>query len=1125
MIMLQAGPAPAQMQGLHGDQNFCYDGLYSGNQIKVSFYNDGMIGTRLNNPEDFGGEWPINSGHVYINQIIVFVGAEVKDANGEFKHIVSEGNGIVTGDPNQTWGQASGDAGPNGDWWTWCPLPGFANDERKRIAMSQWPWSWPAEWPDKFEDMVDPGWPDQWNGYFGKDVLNADQESYYVMDDYNNREFSFYPDSTDPERRGLGLRGTVRGFQWSNVLVEDILFGLYDIKNIGTTSHDKMNFGIMSGPIMGNAVSGGGDGDDDGGEYDLAEELGYHLDKDDVGAGGWSPVGFHGLAFFESPGNPYDGIDNDGDAVTGSGRIIDEAMFAPRIVGVNEPVVVIDYLTFDRRIVPMPAEGISITYQEKTYSFLPGRELAEIENNLIDDNLNGIIDENNGSVFGEGKDAVQRYLYLGLKYRDWMTGEGSDNILIDEKRDDGIDNDGDWDVKFDDVGMDGVPNTGDPGENDGRATSGRGTDLPGEPHIDKTDIDESDMIGLTAFNIYTPWTIYPLSADETLWEAIQPGYLNARGQFGDTDILLGSGYFPLKPGQIERFSIGILFGIDKEDLIKNKGYAKKTYDENYNFAKAPYVPAVTAVPGDNRVTLYWDDTAEKSVDPISGMDFEGYRIYRSTDPAFSDMRPITDMYGSVSYRKPLAQFDLVNEYKGSAAVPVNGIHFDLGNNTGLQHIWTDSTAVNGFDYYYAVTSYDHGDPNLGIAPTECSKYISITKDGKIDKGKNVAIVRPEAPSAGYAAAEASGGHWLEGSTNTGAVRVQIIDPDAVAGGSYRLVFGDTVRQLANGYYPETRHFTLLDMTSPGSADTLINRQAMPGPDVESPVLAGFRLILENEPGVALDTLQSGWNHAGIYGYIFTPYKYTKTLGLAKASDYRIEFGDLGAAESAAYEYTPGKILPAVPVNFKVINASEGREIAFAFWSKDGSDGFFTGFTEKPRSDLIVFLEEDSAGAWAETWSFAITSVGSDSATLNPAAGDAIDLKVKKPFLSNDVFVFETKPPATDANRAAAALKNIKVVPNPYIVTHVWEPLNPYTNGRGPRELHFTHLPPVCTIQIFNIRGQLIDKIVHHAPSLADGTEIWDMQTKDQLDIAYGIYIYHVDAGAIGQITGKFAVIK
>jgi hypothetical protein len=34
-----------------------------------------------------------------------------------------------------------------------------------------------------------------------------------------------------------------------------------------------------------------------------------------------------------------------------------------------------------------------------------------------------------------------------------------------------------------------------------------------------------------------------------------------------------------------------------------------------------------------------------------------------------------------------------------------------------------------------------------------------------------------------------------------------------------------------------------------------------------------------------------------------------------------------------------------------------------------------------------------------------------------------------------------------------------------------------------------------------------------------------MLSKDGLEIAYGLYIYHIDAVGIGEFTGKFALIK
>jgi hypothetical protein len=41
----------------------------------------------------------------------------------------------------------------------------------------------------------------------------------------------------------------------------------------------------------------------------------------------------------------------------------------------------------------------------------------------------------------------------------------------------------------------------------------------------------------------------------------------------------------------------------------------------------------------------------------------------------------------------------------------------------------------------------------------------------------------------------------------------------------------------------------------------------------------------------------------------------------------------------------------------------------------------------------------------------------------------------------------------------------------------------------------------------------------------DGSLAWDLLSDDGMDIAYGLYIYHVDAPGIGEHIGKFAVVK
>ena len=66
----------------------------------------------------------------------------------------------------------------------------------------------------------------------------------------------------------------------------------------------------------------------------------------------------------------------------------------------------------------------------------------------------------------------------GLIYKNYVTGAGVNDLLIDEKRDNDIDEDGDWDPMFDDLGQDGLgPDDDnypgpDTGEGDGIANTG-----------------------------------------------------------------------------------------------------------------------------------------------------------------------------------------------------------------------------------------------------------------------------------------------------------------------------------------------------------------------------------------------------------------------------------------------------------------------------------------------------------------------------------------------------------------------------------------------------------------------------------------------------------------------------
>ena len=456
---------------------------------------------------------------------------------------------------------------------------------------------------------------------------------------------------------------------------------------------------------------------------------------------------------------------------------------------------------------------------------------------------------------------------------------------------------------------------------------------------------------------------------------------------------------------------------------------------------------------------------------------------------------------------------------------VNGVKFWLGNNSGIVNTWVDTTAKNGYTYYYAVTSYDHGE--VEIAPIECSKYISVSPGGQIDLGTNVVIAKPEAPSAGYVPAGADSMILQPGGTTTGMVHLNIINPgDVPENHLYRVTFEDTVSDHGSTLLllPMTKTITLVDITNSDNPDTLINRDTTISTGSQLPVVSGFQLILQNEAQLTANEETSAWNNTDIFNMLFTQYKYSRTYGIPLPADYRIDFGEVGFGHST--EFMRGNAaLPAMDVNFKVTNLSQDKEIEFAFYERDGEDGRFSADTSRNRKDQIIFLEMIN-DTLQPGWTFSVDiSAGSyDSTSVNPNAGDYALVYLNKPFLSNDVFEFSTRGEFTDTEQAKKDLDNIKVVPNPYIVTASWEQENPYTTGRGPRELHFTHLPPKCTIRIFNVLGQLVATIEHNS-DLWDGTGVWNMLTKDNLDVSYGVYVYHIDAEGIGEKIGKFAIIK
>ena len=214
---------------------------------------------------------------------------------------------------------------------------------------------------------------------------------------------------------------------------------------------------------------------------------------------------------------------------------------------------------------------------------------------------------------------------------------------------------------------------------------------------------------------------------------------------------------------------------------------QQIYNANYQFAVPPPRPTVSAEAGDHYVRLSWDDAAERGVDPVThDFDFEGYRIYRATDPDFRDLQVITTATGNdIGLRKPNAQFDLADGKLGFTRKAIEGIAFDLGSDTGIRHTWTDTTVTNGQEYFYSVTAYDFGfetrpySDSLAIFPSENSiAPITSTPRGGLVLPSNVVDVRPNVRALGYQPASTLPTAHIAGS-GIGTVATQVTNSNLV----------------------------------------------------------------------------------------------------------------------------------------------------------------------------------------------------------------------------------------------------------------------------------------------------------------------------------------------------------
>jgi hypothetical protein len=97
------------------------------------------------------------------------------------------------------------------------------------------------------------------------------------------------------------------------------------------------------------------------------------------------------------------------------------------------------------------------------------------------------------------------------------------------------------------------------------------------------------------------------------------------------------------------------------------------------------------------------------------------------------------------------------------------------------------------------------------------------------------------------------------------------------------------------------------------------------------------------------------------------------------------------------------------------------------------------------------------------------------------------------------------------------MENVQVVPNPYRGSAAWE--QTYFD-----KIAFTHLPAMCNIYIYTLAGDHIITLEHRSMGGNEGTEFWDLISRNQQEVSSGLYIFRVETET-DYVIGKFAVIR
>jgi len=228
---------------------------------------------------------------------------------------------------------------------------------------------------------------------------------------------------------------------------------------------------------------------------------------------------------------------------------------------------------------------------------------------------------------------------------------------------------------------------------------------------------------------------------------------------------------------------------------------------------------------------------------------------------------------------------------------------------------------------------------------------------------------------------------------------------------------------------------------------------------------------------------------------------------------------------ATANYKSGWNLGQSPKAPKTFDVKSGGDKIMLSWTPS-DDPSIVGYEiyravgQYDSSYTMVYKAEKGETGWNDTklvrglgYYYYILAVGGNS------PGDA-SLNIPPYTLKSSRLATQTFDPAYLKRPAGKSISDVRIVPNPYIISA--DASLGFGNNYGDR-IMFYNIPGACTIKIYSELGELVNTITHTDGS---GDQAWESVTSSKQVLVSGIYIAVITNTKTGEkIISKFAIIR